>query len=201
MRTPPGYLVPDETVIYTSRRHGVVLAPAIVMLGIAWAAAGVLLAEAHRVPKDNLGAIGVVLVVLGVLYFASRVSKWWLSRYVITNMRIILIEGFVARQVKSLPLRLVIDTTYHRTVPGRVLGYCDLELNLSGQPGLRRLTQLPNADEVYGLILRLLSKNEPAAKPTPDPPGGAPPAPPGAVPVTVWGGPLIRSTRARKSIG
>lgn len=70
----------------------------------------------------------------------------------------------------------MIDTAYPRTVSGRVLGYCDLEVNLSGQPGLR-LTQLPNADEVYGLILRLLSTNEPAGRTT-DPPGGAPSTPP-----------------------
>ena len=66
-------------------------------------------------------------------------------------------------------MRLVIDTTYRRTIAGRILGYCNLELNLSGHPGLRSLTRVPNADRVYALILRLLSGHEDELLAEPEP--------------------------------
>ena len=87
----------------------------------------------------------------------------------ITNERILLVEGLIARRITALPLRLVIDTTYRRTIVGRILGYCNLELNLSGHPGLRSLTRVPNADRVYALILRLLSGHEDELVKEPEP--------------------------------
>jgi len=59
----------------------------------------------------------------------------------------------------------VLDTTYHRTLSGRLLRYGDLELNLSGQPGLRRLTSLPRPDTLYHLILWMTSVRDAGARP------------------------------------
>jgi len=47
-----------------------------------------------------------------------RAGQWSLTKYVITNQRILLIEGLVARRITALPLRLVIDTTYRRSMWG-----------------------------------------------------------------------------------
>jgi hypothetical protein len=130
----------------------------------------------------HLGQIGAGITLLGTLYLGLRAGQWSLTKYVITNQRILLIEGLVARRITALPLRLVIDTTYRRTMWGRILGYCDLELNLSGHPGLRSLTKIPNADRVYSLILRLLSGSQEAAPAAePEPKSGREPQPePGA---------------------
>lgn len=164
------YLTPGERLIYTSRRHTVVLATSFVVFVVALALGLFLGAESYRWPTYHLGQIGAGITLLGTLYFGWRAGQWSLTRYVITNQRILLIEGLVARRITALPLRLVIDTTYRRTIGGRLLGYCDLELNLSGHPGLRSLTRIPNADRVYSLILRLLSGSQetaPAAEPEP----------------------------------
>ncbi|MGH2718884.1 MAG: PH domain-containing protein [Actinomycetota bacterium] len=163
MTAPRCYLVPEESLLYASRRHAVILASSIFVLVVALVAAVALWIEAPHRPTDNLRELALIAAGGGVLYFAWNSWHWWLSRYVITTKRIIQVEGLIARRIKSLPLRLIINTTYHRTLPGRLLGYCDLELNLSGQPGLRRLTRVPNADTVYRLILQLLSANESGA--------------------------------------
>jgi hypothetical protein len=167
---PIRYLTPGERLIYTSRRHTVVLGTAFAFFVVALALGLFLGAESYRWPTYHLGQIGAGITLLGTLYFGWRAGQWSLTRYVITNQRILLIEGLVARRITALPLRLVIDTTYRRTIGGRLLGYCDLELNLSGHPGLRSLTRIPNADRVYSLILRLLSGSQetpPKAEPEP----------------------------------
>jgi uncharacterized membrane protein YdbT with pleckstrin-like domain len=163
MGTLVRYLTPGERLIYASRRHTVVLANSFVVFVVSLVLGVVAVAESHRWtgwPAAHLGQVGAGIVVLGSLFFAWRAGHWALTRYVITNERILLIEGLIARRITALPLRLVIDTTYRRTIAGRILGYCNLELNLSGHPGLRSLTRVPNADRVYALILRLLSGHE-----------------------------------------
>ena len=163
MGTLVRYLTPGERLIYASRRHTVVLANSFAVFVASLVLGVVAVAESHRWtgwPAAHLGQVGAGIVVLGSLFFAWRAGHWALTRYVITNERILLIEGLIARRITALPLRLVIDTTYRRTIAGRILGYCNLELNLSGHPGLRSLTRVPNADRVYALILRLLSGHE-----------------------------------------
>jgi uncharacterized membrane protein YdbT with pleckstrin-like domain len=160
MGTPIRYLTPGERLIYSSRRHKVVLANSFAVLAVSLVLGVVVGAQSHRWPADHLNEIGAGITLLGAVFFGWRAGHWALTRYVITNERILLIEGLIARRITALPLRLVIDTTYRRTIWGRLLGYCNLELNLSGHPGLRSLTRVPNADRVYALILRLLSGHE-----------------------------------------
>lgn len=167
MTAPRCYLLPEESLLYATRRHAVMLASSVVVFAVAMAGAIALWVEAPHRPADNLREISLALAAAGFLYFVWNTWHWWLGRYVITTQRIIHVEGLVARHVKSLPLRLILDTTYHRTLAGRLFGYCDLELNLSGQPGLRRLTRVPDGDTVYHLILQLLNAH--AGKPAPAP--------------------------------
>jgi hypothetical protein len=154
---PVRYLNPEERLIYTCRRHKVVLSNSFAVFVAALALGLFLGAESLRWPTYHLGQIGVGVTVLGTLYFGRRAGHWALTRYVITTERILLIEGLVARRIDALPLRLVIDTTNRRTIWGRLLGYCNVELKLSGHPELAAMTRVPNADRVNALILRLLS--------------------------------------------
>ena len=177
MGTLVRYLTPGERLIYASRRHTVVLTNSFVVFVASLVLGFVVAGQSHRWPAAHLGWVGAGIALLGTLFLAWRAGHWALTRYVITNERILLIEGLIARRITALPLRLVIDTTYRRTIAGRILGYCNLELNLSGHPGLRSLTRLPNADRVYALILRLLSGHEDELAAEPEPERKTAPAP------------------------
>jgi len=133
------YLGPGEHVICTFRRHSEVLDS---VIGI-WLIALVLCltvglaSRGHR--SWHLSQVGAAVFLAATVFLGEKVWQWWMARYVFTNDRVLLIEGILSRRVNGLPLRMVLDTTYHRTLAGRLRGYGDLELNLSGQPGLRRL--------------------------------------------------------------
>jgi hypothetical protein len=149
------YLGPDEHPIFATRRHAVVLHSAVAV----WFAAlglGVAAGLASRANRGfYLGQAGAAISLAGTVFLGLRAWQWGVARYVLTNDRVLLIEGILSRRVHGLPLRSVLDTTYRRTLNGRFLGYGDLELNLSGQPGLRKLTFLPEVDTFYHLILSL----------------------------------------------
>jgi hypothetical protein len=100
---------------------------------------------------------GIAVPLAGTAFLGWRLWQWRVATYVLTNDRVLFLEGVASRRVHGLPLRSVLDTTYHRTLTGRLLGYGHLELNLSGRPGLRTLTSLPRPDHLYHLVLTLTS--------------------------------------------
>jgi uncharacterized membrane protein YdbT with pleckstrin-like domain len=143
--------------MYATRRHVVVLDFA-VAVWLATLALGLVAGLASRTyPGAYLLQAGTAVSLAGTVFLAINVWRWWAASYVVTNERVLLLEGVASRRVHAIPLRCVLDTTYHRTFIGRLLGYGDLELNLSGQPGLRRLTSLPRPDHLYRLVLVLTS--------------------------------------------
>jgi len=172
------YLAPGEGVLYQTRRHPVVIADGVIGWAVAVALATALAGLSHRWTIPYAGFLAGGILLLGTIYLSWKAGRWSLTHYLVTNQRVLLVEGLIARRVKALPLKWVIDTTYRRTVPGRIFGYFDLELNVSGHPGFRRLTRLPRPKTAYGLILSLLT---PGGEAPPGPPSEPPPAqPPGS---------------------
>src|SRR2546430_7824590 len=131
------YLGPREHVIYATRRHPVVLSSAVAvwLIGLVLGLAAGLSYSAGG-GNAQLSWAGAAVVLAGAAFFGWRAWQWRMARYVLTSERVLHIEGILSRRVNGLPLRSVLDTTYHRTLAGRIFGYGNLELNLSGQPGL-----------------------------------------------------------------
>lgn len=161
------YLAHGERVILVLRRHSVVLESAI-GLWLAAVAAGVFfgVASGHE-PHWHLGTVGGWLVLAAAGLLAWKSGAWWVARYVITDHRVLLIEGVFSRRVRAVPLTKVTHTDYRRTLSGRLLGYGTISLDSAGtHDGLRELASIPRPDEIYRLIMSLVSGTaSPAAPP------------------------------------
>jgi uncharacterized membrane protein YdbT with pleckstrin-like domain len=78
------------------------------------------------------------------------VAEWYYDRFVLTNKRVMLVEGIVARKVAMMPLQRVTDMKYTQTALGRVLGYGTFEIESAGQEqALRNVPNLPNPTDLY----------------------------------------------------
>ena len=65
---------------------------------------------------------------------------------------------YSTRRVRAVPLSKITHTDYRRTLSGRLLGYGTISLDSAGShDGLRELTSIPRPDEVYRLIMSLVS--------------------------------------------
>jgi membrane protein YdbS with pleckstrin-like domain len=103
---------------------------------------------------------GIVLVAVAVI--ALRLANWYLTRFVITNKRLMSTEGVLARRVAMMPLLRVTDMRYAQSILGRLLGYGTFTLeSASRRNAMRRVVDLPNPNELY---LRMVEEMyEPAA--------------------------------------
>ena len=105
--------------------------------------------------QTELSYGGAAIILSATVFLGWKIWRWKTARFVLTDQRLLFVEGIVSRRINVLPLRSVLDTTYRQSIVGRLLGYGDITLNLSGQPGLRTLTSLSRPDALYSSILLL----------------------------------------------
>jgi membrane protein YdbS with pleckstrin-like domain len=144
------YLFPTEKFRGEWRRHWIHLAKRLSLGVLATFILGYL---AGYFAKEGIqtGLTVLVLVWIGVIgWVLWDVAEWYYDRFILTNKRIMLIEGIVARKVAMMPLQRVTDMKYTQSPLGRVLGYGMFEIESAGQQqALRAVSNLPNPTDLY----------------------------------------------------
>src|SRR6266567_9226763 len=138
------YLLPHERLCITVRKHPAELAGPLILVSGGLVAAGELTRRSVR-PKIVWGAYLPVL-----LYFLQRVAAWRGTYFTVTEMRMILVSGFVVRKVAMMPLARVTDMSFRRSALGRLLGYGEFIIESAGQEqALRTINFLPYPEQLY----------------------------------------------------
>ena len=160
------YLAPGEKVILVSRRHVVVLAKPFLLWLATLLVLGfvtLVLTEGNPIPVVDVVAAWASLAM--TLYLVFRGLHWWMDRYVITSQRALLVEGIFATKVSAVSLSKVTETSFSRSLWGRLFGYGDLKLDSPGEPlGLATLSHLPKPEAIYRLVSSLLIRSEEAER-------------------------------------
>jgi membrane protein YdbS with pleckstrin-like domain len=148
------YLFPTEKFRGEWRRHWI--HPTKSILTTVLIAALAVWATVLRIKPRHVGWMVTAIVAGAVLLIAWRVAHWWLTKFVITNKRLMSTEGVVARRVAMMPLLRVTDMRYVQSVLGRALNYGTFTLeSASRRNAMRRIVDLPNPNELY---LRLVEE-------------------------------------------
>jgi membrane protein YdbS with pleckstrin-like domain len=144
------YLYPTEKFRGEWRRHWIHL---IKKLNIGVAATFVLGYVAGWMAKQNIqnGLTIVVVVWLGVMgWVLWDVVQWYYDRFILTNKRVMLVEGVVARKVAMMPLGRVTDMKLEQSPLGRFLNYGTFVLESAGQEqAMRTVANLPDPNSLY----------------------------------------------------
>ncbi|GAA3737765.1 PH domain-containing protein [Micromonospora maritima] len=144
------YLFPTERFRGEWKRHWVHLTTPIIV-GVA--ATFVLGYLSGFLAGQDVGALTTVAVLLwfGVMgWVAWRVADWWYDRFILTNKRVMVVNGIITRRVAMMPLVRVTDMKYEQTPSGRALNYGTFVLESAGQEqALREIKNLPNPNELY----------------------------------------------------
>ena len=126
----------------------------------------------------GLAALGAVLLIILLAYYIS--APWWIAlpialalllipafyhvkrnmvQYTLTNHKLEIDEGFIARTTRNLPLRNIQDVTVSATIMQRLLGYGNVVIdNASELGGSTILHNIHNPRQYADLLLRELRR-------------------------------------------
>lgn len=149
------YLLQSEDQVFSVRRHWVSLASAAGRLGLLWLGGLLVLWLVNDV--SLLRGLLVAYLLVTLAWFAWIVGDWYAERFVVTNKRVLLVSGLLARKVAIMPLIKVTDLTYEQSVLGRVLDYGSFVIESAGQQqALSRIDYLPDPNLRYHQVSELL---------------------------------------------
>ncbi|WP_025273477.1 PH domain-containing protein [Haloglycomyces albus] len=147
------YLFPTEKYRGEWRRHWVHLLPWYIIGAFSTLTLGFVAGLFLRWESDARDmalsiTIGVWLVFLGIIGW--KLIDWYMDRFILTNKRIMLVQGVVTREVAMMPLARVTDMKYAQTPMGRMFNYGTFIVESAGQDqALREVAHLPNPNELY----------------------------------------------------
>jgi membrane protein YdbS with pleckstrin-like domain len=114
--------------------------------------------------KSNQRAVVSILLIIWVIimvYVGWRVADWYFDRFILTNKRIMVVNGLVTRTVGMMPLVRVTDMKYQQSALGRMLNYGTFVVESAGQDqALRRVPTQPNPNELYLRIVEEMYEPE-----------------------------------------
>lgn len=146
------YLLPNERVVITVRRHWVVLVPPIALtVAVFVAAAWIDVHLPGGVPGvRDLAWLGFLASVAWVLWQVwERQSDW----FVVTDERLLRTYGILTRKVAIMPLMKVTDMSYNVSPVGRLLHYGEFVFESAGQEqALRSVSFLPDSAQLFGVL-------------------------------------------------
>ncbi|MGH3680474.1 MAG: PH domain-containing protein [Natronosporangium sp.] len=146
------YLFPTERFRGEWRRHLIHLSTPIAVGVLATVGLGLL---AGWLQRDSFGLpwlepLTVLAWLLVLAWVGWRVAEWHYDRFILTNKRVMVVNGIVTRHVAMMPLARVTDMKYEQTPTARLLNYGTFVLESAGQDqALREIPHLPNPNELY----------------------------------------------------
>ena len=86
--------------------------------------------------------IAVVVALIPLGDFARRLAWWWNEQYIVTNRRVIQVEGILDKSVIDSSLEKVNDVVLKQSVFGRILDFGDIEILTGSEIGVNSLTHI-----------------------------------------------------------
>jgi uncharacterized membrane protein YdbT with pleckstrin-like domain len=155
MRDLEKYLIPTETPVVVTRRHWASMLRNGSLAIFAFVIGLWLLS--YTGDSQSTADLAVALM-LGALAWAGwHWLTWQTEEFVITDRRVLLIDGVLRRRVAIMPLTKVTDLTYRRSITGRLLGYGAFVVESAGQhQAFNQINFLPSPDRLYQDVSKLL---------------------------------------------
>jgi PH (Pleckstrin Homology) domain-containing protein/putative oligomerization/nucleic acid binding protein len=141
--------------------------------------------------RDIFSWLGLALLLIGLAWLTQIYLSWYSQDYVITNRRVMKVEGILKKRSADSSLEKINDAVLEQSVFGRMLGYGDLDILTANEQSVDRYRMLSQAQQFKRTMLDEKHKLEQEAFQIPAPPLRASPppapepvAPPVAAPVS-----------------
>ena len=132
----------NERIVFLTRQHWIHLLPIglarLLVIGALVAAGALLLGSAGGVSL----AVAIVLALVPLGDFVRRSAWWWNEKYIVTNRRVVQVEGILDKHVIDSSLEKVNDVVLKQSAVGRLLDFGDIEILTASEIGVNRLIRI-----------------------------------------------------------
>jgi uncharacterized membrane protein YdbT with pleckstrin-like domain len=132
-------LGPDEKVVFTGKIHRIVYLKSLLLIVCGPAAIffGSYMAGApSESPEANAGVVlflvGLLVLLLGILSFASTAINRWTTEIAVTDKRLIFKRGLIRRHTKEMNIDKIESVFVDQSILGRILDYGDVDVRGTG---------------------------------------------------------------------
>ncbi|HEU4425581.1 MAG TPA: PH domain-containing protein [Pilimelia sp.] len=144
------YLFPTERYRGEWKRHYIHLTTPLLIGAGATFVLGYLAGYLAKQEVDGATTVAVVVWLAVMGWVAWKIGDWFFDRFILTNKRVMVVNGIITRRVAMMPLLRVTDMKYEQSPLGRMLNYGTFVLESAGQEqALREIKHLPNPNELY----------------------------------------------------
>jgi hypothetical protein len=146
--------------------------------------------------------VALVALVVGLILFFLHAWRWWAQDYIVTNRRIMKVEGVFNKHAADSSLEKINDAVLRQGVIARMLGYGDLDIMTAADSAIDRYRMLAGAAhfKVEMLNRKHALDLKSGAPPTPPVPAPNPvPAAPNCAPGTVAEPATVEADDPRRS--
>ncbi len=181
-----GLMGRKEKIVFKARQHSLVIVPKLVL----WSLVSVLIflitvVLALVTPLDGVALVLLLALVFPFWRIMVDLLNWWNEQYVITNRRVIQLEGIINKHSIDSSLEKVNDVVLEQSALGRMLNYGDLQILTASEIGInlfKRIARpvkfktemlnqkegLSQLDIFEGRASRVLAEEAPAAGDIPE---------------------------------
>jgi len=132
--------------------------------------------------RDLFSWVGLVLLLVGLGWLGYIYTEWYNQDYVITNRRVMKVEGILKKRSADSALEKINDAVLEQSVFGRMLGFGDLDILTANEQSVDRYRMLAEAQTFKRTMLEQKHNVEQETFPIPAPPLRAPAPMPAAAP-------------------
>jgi Bacterial PH domain/Short C-terminal domain len=131
---------------------------------------------------DVIGYVGLGALLISLLWLAKIYISWYSEDYLVTNRRVLKVEGIINKRSADSSLEKINDAVLEQDLLGRMLNYGDLDILTAADVAVDRYRMLNRAPEFKRQMLNQKHDLEGEfSRPLPGPPlRSAPAAPPPA---------------------
>jgi len=126
-------LATNEKIVYRTKQHWMApifgtISGSLVLLG------GIVLFVIQGVSLDGfLGTLAfwgsLIMILVGVVMVGYSYIRWWVEDYVVTNQKVVKVEGLLSKRASGAGLEKINDIIMEQGPLGRVLGYGTLKVS------------------------------------------------------------------------
>lgn len=114
----------------------------------------------YAVVEDDIGRYAIIGVaaLLVLVFFVVPLLRWRTTHFVVTNERVVMRTGILAREGRDVPLTRVNDVSFQHSVIERMLRCGTLVVESAGERGQVTLKDVPRVEKVQRIVYDLVDK-------------------------------------------